>query len=182
MSCKTCTTVAALISILLQDAANDGCNSCASLARLVLSFIAAAKSSSSVAAIILSFIKVYRKFHCMFYCSCDPSISTDNLPDCSCVLYYIRPIYVQCTNSLSQSFSTFLSRGPHAICQAPHRPVAPNLPCLSIESEKVPPVGSVAEPQPQTIVDILCAILCDSARFSAFWMLTVRDNNTKIQW
>jgi len=91
MSCKTCTTVAALISILLQDAANDGCNSCASLARLVLSFIAAAKSSSSVAAIILSFIKVYRKFHCMFYCSCDPSISTDNLQDCSCVLYYIRP-------------------------------------------------------------------------------------------
>jgi len=42
-SCKTCTTVAALIRIFgckLKQNADEACNSCASLAGLVLSFIA----------------------------------------------------------------------------------------------------------------------------------------------
>jgi len=65
--CKSCTTVAAFISILLwlQQNANDGCNSGARFVRLLV-----------VAAIIkkISF-KFYRKFYCKFYFSYDQSIT-----------------------------------------------------------------------------------------------------------
>jgi len=62
----------AVVGCNLQQNANEGCKSCASLAGLVLSLIAV--QLLVVAAVILSF-KFYRKFYCMFYCSCDPSIS-----------------------------------------------------------------------------------------------------------
>ena len=58
-----CIVHRAVIKLQLQQNANEGCNSCASLARLLV-----------VAAIILSF-KFYRKFYCKFYCSCDHSIN-----------------------------------------------------------------------------------------------------------
>jgi len=51
--------------------ANEGCNSCASLAGLVLCSIAAA---CYIAAIILSF-KFNCKFYCMFYFTCDRSFT-----------------------------------------------------------------------------------------------------------
>ena len=58
----------AVIRCNLQQNANEGCNSCASLAGLVLSFIAAACCSCNN-------FKFYCKLYCMFYCSCDPSLT-----------------------------------------------------------------------------------------------------------
>jgi len=67
---------------------------------------------------------------------------------------------------------------PVAPCQAPHPPLAP----MSFDNKNnaCTPMGSGVEPQPPTIFghftgNFVLFYVC----FSAFWELTVGDNNTK---